>query len=624
MRERTRIAHGESKAEKGAAEVASRAMHRGPPRGPDLTTSTDDGARSLSAAGRAHFEPMVGASLAHAKIRVDAAADRATELAHAEALTHRDSIYIPRARFAPDTAQGHALLAHELAHVPHAAADPTTVFRQPKPHYPSEDEQKELEKVLGRQLQVVPVEPAPDAAPDAPKPATKNVDIGKTLTDDQVRAMATSLVPVFEQALSQFPTTGTPTTTTGSAKEAVSDARRALAAINKEFGAYLDSKVAITDDTSLDTPQLAANHEVSVIYGWDPAEPQTFASEVILHWCPACTAALRPYAATTQAEIRSALHDKVMGDPALANKVEIAAKHAVGGSHAPETHKIRITPYGLTPYADSVHELLHEFTHPAFARAFGQDMTEVFTQYFTEEIAPTPPPKPGDKTFTRGYDLSRIHAMLDAMTGGPLSYQGDSPEESLRLAYFKGRLDLIGFRGTEVEETAVKAAGGVVWDAATAAQELKERNARMLAAQSPHANQLGVGVYFPLGGGSMLGMRYARVLHTRNPPYASSQLYLEGQVLGTLTSDPRRVGASVGLGFERQEPHYYVGAGGRAVATGALGGELDPQVAAEPFFAVGLRAMHYVRVGVEGFALIPVPAVKSTTVGATVTLGVEW
>jgi hypothetical protein len=624
MREFAGIARIDGKAERQASDVGSRAARRPPPPGPELTTPTGDGARSLTAAGRAHFEPLVGAPLDRAKIRVDADADRVTDLAHAKAATHGEHVFIPPSRFAPETTTGHALLAHELAHVPHAAAAPGTLFREPKAHYPSEDEQKELEKILGRQTQVVPAAPQ-DAG--SPPPPTKVVDPRKTMSADEIKAMVDQLFPVFAQALSQFTTTGDPEVKLPDAKSAVENTQRALEAIYKKFGPYLETKVAITDDQTLGTTELAAAHQVSVIYGWDPDEPKTFAKEVMLNFCPACEIALRPYTTHSQMAVRAALETRVMADPVLWRKVEIAAKHAVGGSHAPGTHKIRLTPYGTEPYPNAVHELLHEFTHPAFADAFDQATTEAFTEYFTQEIVGKPDQKadasaPGART-TKTYDLSKMPALQGAMETGPLNWQGDSPEESLRQAYFKGRLDLIGFRGTESEEKSVKDAGGAVWDPALAATELKERNARMLAAQSPHSNVLGVGVYVSTSG-SMLGMRYARVLHTRNPPFASSQLYLEGQVMGTITADPRRVGASVGLGFERQEPSYYVGVGGRALATGALSGHLDPEVAVQPFFAAGFRAMHYVRVGAEAFALVPVPAVKNTSVGATVTLGVEW
>jgi hypothetical protein len=625
MRQLARIASSDSKAERKASEVAARARQRASPRGEELTTATRDGTRSLTTAGRAHFEPLVGAPLDRARIQVGTEADRVTDLAHATALTHRDNIYIPSSRFAPETATGYALLAHELAHVPHAAAAPGTVFREPKAHYPSEDEQKELEKILGRQTQVVPAEP--QDASSTPSPS-KVVDARKTMSPDEVTAMADRLVPVFERALSPFETTGEPDVVLPDAKSAVENTQRALDAIYKKFGTYVETKVAITNDPTLTTPQLAAAHQVSVTYGWDPDEPKTFAVEIMLNFCPDCAAALRPYTTQSQMAVRAALETKLMANPALWKKVEIAAKHSVGGSHTPGTHKIRLTPYGKEPYPNAVHELLHEFTHPAFAAAFDQATTEAFTEYFTEEIVGKPADKPantasGART-TKTYDLSKMDALRGAMGKGPLNWQGDSPEESLRQAYFKGRLDLIGFRGTESEEKMVTAAGGQVWDLAVAAKELAERNARMLAAQAPHSNVAGVGVYFPTSGGSMLGIRYARVLYTRNPPFASSQLYLEGQVLATITGTPRRAGASVGLGFERQEPSYYYGVGGRALATSALSGQLDPTVAVQPFIAAGFRAMHYVRVGAEGFALIPVLSVKDTAVGATVTLGVEW
>jgi len=617
MRAFAQIARRDSRAEQQASDVASRATRVQPPPAP-LTASTSDGARSLTPAGRAHFEPIVGAPLDRANIRVDADADRVTRLAHADAVTCGRDVFIPPSRFAPETSRGHALLAHELAHIPHAAAAPGTVFRQGDAHYPSEAEQRELEKIAGRDTKLAPTPATPAGSPPAP---TKVVDAKKTMSTAEINAMADRLVGTFEQAFeaAPFEKTGEADVVLADAKAAMENTQKALSAIYEKFGAYLDpARIRLTDDQTLSVDQLGATRQVQVTYGWDPNEPETFAVNAMTHFCPACEVELAPYAEISKRAVRVAVKNRLKTNTKLWAKIVTAAKHSVGGSHAPGTHAVRLTPYGKDPYPNAVHELLHEFTHPAFEAAFNGGMTEPFTEYFTEEITGKPQPENGATTIT--YDLSQPNAMRAAMAGPIPGWHSDEAEESLRQAYFKGRLDLIGWRGTEAEEKAVEGLGGRVWDPAVAAKELEARNARALAAQSPHSNLIGLGLFVPLSGGSMLSMRYARVFHAK-PPFATSQLYLEGQVVGTITGDPRRVGGSIGLGYESQKPGHYFDVGARVLGTAAISGPVDPSIALQPFAGVGLRFMH-VRAGVEGFVLVPSTG-KDVTAGATVMISVE-
>jgi hypothetical protein len=195
----------------------------------------------------------------------------------------------------------------------------------------------------------------------------------------------------------------------------------------------------------------------------------------------------------------------------------------------------------------------------------------------------------------------------------------------LRLAYFAGRLDLIGWRPTSPQEqAAVTAAGGSpAWSADTARSYAETYRKQALQAQAPSRNVLGIGLF--LGRKTKVdptvAVRYTRVL-TRSEPYARSQLLLEGQLLGGPISDPRELAASIGIAVEYQEPYLYAAGGVRFVGT-AVPGSATSRLDLSPFVGVGIRAWQPIRVGVEGIVLLPLTG-KGIQYGGGVTLGVEF
>jgi hypothetical protein len=72
--------------------------------------------QALPAADRAFFEPRFGRSLADVRVHTDDRAARAASAANAEAYAVGRDIVFGAGRWAPDTAAGRGLLAHELAH----------------------------------------------------------------------------------------------------------------------------------------------------------------------------------------------------------------------------------------------------------------------------------------------------------------------------------------------------------------------------------------------------------------------------------------------------------------------------------------------------------------------------
>ncbi|MGF1626336.1 MAG: DUF4157 domain-containing protein [Alphaproteobacteria bacterium] len=88
-----------------------------------------DRGRPLDPATRAFFEPRFGRDLSAVRVHDDPASARSARMIGAKAFTIGADIAFARGRYAPDTAPGRALLAHELAHVVQHGSQPGTIFR---------------------------------------------------------------------------------------------------------------------------------------------------------------------------------------------------------------------------------------------------------------------------------------------------------------------------------------------------------------------------------------------------------------------------------------------------------------------------------------------------------------
>jgi hypothetical protein len=619
MRTFMRIAPPRSRVEQRANDAGVRAQRAHmPPVSP--LTARPDGPQTLTPAGRQFYEPVVGASLANVRVHVDDRAERLGKLAGAEAVTRDRDVFIPPSQFAPETARGRALLAHELAHTAQAPAMPGTIFRKDTPHYPSVDEWKEIERILGRHSARPVQKPSPAGSTAAP--TEEIVDPGTTLSATDTDALATKLLVPYRAVVAKLDT-GEPPVSVKSLDEAMNQSGRALKAVQDKFGAYIPTQISLTSDQSSKLGDRVAQHQVLVQYSFGDPDIEAFALTIITTHCPPCKDALDPLTQDSQTAVIDALLKKVHADATLFASVKRAAKH-VGGAYNHSNRRLHLTPYTDDPYGTAVHELVHALTHPAFRAAFAapsqRNVVEGFTEYFAREVAADRDRKGGS------YDepVAKVQSLRDAMKSPYLTFDVDSPEDSLRMAYFSGRLDLIGWRPqTDGEKKAVEAAGGAVaWKEASANTELKARNARAVAKQSPHDNNLGVGLYFQKGGDSMFAVRYARVIE-RSAPFARRQTYLEGQVLGSPTTDPRRLGGSFGIGIELQEPWFYLTGGVRLTGTGALSGAPLPRVDISPFVGVGTRLWQHIRVGADGFVLLPVTKDQKVVPAAGVTVGFE-
>ena len=79
---------------------------------------------------RAFFEPRFGAALSAVRVHADAQAGEMAESIHARAFTWGRNVYFARGEYAPDSARGRRLLAHELTHTLQQGDHPTTVVQR--------------------------------------------------------------------------------------------------------------------------------------------------------------------------------------------------------------------------------------------------------------------------------------------------------------------------------------------------------------------------------------------------------------------------------------------------------------------------------------------------------------
>jgi hypothetical protein len=513
--------------------------------------------------------------------------------------------------------EGRALLGHELAHVAQAQAGETQLRRQEKiePHYPTAAEQQEIGKILAREFGAT--ETASSSAASEPIRERRIA-----LTADQRAQLALRLRQPYLAAINRLDTgEAAPSGRVLDEAEAFDVLARARADIYRHFGGYA-RQLTFTRDVRTTAAARRAANQVLVTFGESATVARDFGRTIASgSHCAECAAQLAPLDQESKDAVVDALVDFALREEG-GRKLQRVAEARVPGGFREDLVRLRLK---LKPeeelYHTAVHEFMHALVHPAFRAVFPKNdpINEGFTEYFTHKLVSSV-----DPSYKAQYD--RVVGIRDAMKG-PFRFMGDEDaEESLRLAYFSGRLDLIGWRASGPdEERAVQAAGGSKqWDAATARRYAEIYQVRARALQAASRNVLGVGFY--LGRGSndkttqTIAARYARVF-ARTEPYARGQLLLEGQLLGSPIGDLRTLGASVGAAAEYQEPYFYLTGGVRLVGTTALGGGTD-RLDLSPFVSLGVRAWQIIRVGAEGYVVIPASG-QGSQFGGGISLGVE-
>ena len=577
--------------------------------------------RTLDQETRGFMEPRFGHDFGGVRVHDDARADAASASVGARAFTVGADIVFRRGEFAPHTPEGRKLLAHELAHVAQGPHGRPRLFRQTavEPHYPTEEEQSKIEEIFSREFEQAEEAPAP--TPGAP--AAPVVRRGRSLNEAEREALANRLRRPYFDALASLDTgaagSGGGALNEAEAFEVVTKAREE---IFKRFGRYAVRQLTLTRDETTTGASRRAADQLLVVFRAAPGVVEATARTIATTHCQECLAGL--------AGLDDASRRAVIGALIAAAQQErseqlqrVAAARVPGAFNRAESRVSLSRGSGKEFYHTVVHELIHALAHPAFTAAFSDEdyINEGFTEYFTRKVV-------GEGSTSYQTQYEKVVSARDAMKGPFLlaTVGGEALEESMRMAYFRGRLDLIGWRpsGPE-EERAVKAAepSAKPWDPATARRYAEIYRTQAKAVQAASRNVLGMGLFFAKGSDDQtVAVRYARVI-AQTEPYAKHRLLLEGQLLGSPVTNPRNaLGASLGIAAEYQEPYFYAGGGVRFVGTAAQAGGAD-RLDASPFVGAGVRAWQTIRVGAEGFVLLPVTG-QEVVYGAGVTLGVEF
>lgn len=103
--------------QKPEASGAATGGYAAPPQLAAQLADTKRGGQPLSSDTRSFMEHSIGADFSGVRIHADERAAEMSEGIHAKAFTHEKDIYFNQGQYAPATAEGKRLLAHELAHV---------------------------------------------------------------------------------------------------------------------------------------------------------------------------------------------------------------------------------------------------------------------------------------------------------------------------------------------------------------------------------------------------------------------------------------------------------------------------------------------------------------------------
>jgi hypothetical protein len=557
------------------------------------------------------------------RLHTDAAAEQSARDVNASAYTVGHDIVFAAGRFAPATQQGRRLLAHELTHVVQqsgadnaASADAgrSRLFRQPaEAHYPTEEEQHNIEELLRRNRKTTTVVTTPTGAQVTVK--------GRKLSPDQVTELAARLQAPFLETLDSMDRRSSETTGGLDEKEALEVVKSAREALLERFGKYTTRTATLTLDPKTTPQQRKAAGQVLIIFG-DPDAAAALARTIIETHCEKCASELNDLEEDSKDAVIDAT--KAAALQSHGDQLRRVARKVVPGKHSEDAKiTLRLTERAAF-FHTAVHELVHQLAHPAFHAAFldERNVIEGFTDYFAHQIYG------GDVDPGYAKMVEKIQGVRAAMRG-PFHLVSDQPaEESLRQAYFGGHLEYIGWVANSAEEqAAVDAAhtqlkeSSKQWDAATAREWAAVYRAQAQAQQAASSNVLQVGLFFAQKSSDTIAVRYTRVI-ARTEPFAKGQLFLEGQVLASPSTNPGALGLSLGIGGEYQEPHFYAGGGVRFVGT-TLPGTGTNRLDVSPFVGAGFRPWQTIRVGAEGFALLPVTG-QDKALGAGVTVGVEF
>ena len=572
--------------------------------------------RPLDPSLRAFFEPQFGHDFSRVRVHSDPVGEQSAREVNAHAYTIGHDIVFAKDQFAPETSKGRQLIAHELSHVveqSRSGTQPGRILRKPaEPHYPSQDEKEEIDKLIKRNYSTTRVVTSSTGETSESK--------GKKLTTDEVKQLAARLEGPWIAELNRLDLSSRNSETLNRT-DAFDSVKSAREDILKKFGSYTSQTLSLTQDTTLTEAARKAAGQVLVVLG-DPDAGRTLAANILDTQCEECAEAFVDVDESSKTAVTSFFMATVV--PRHEAQLKRVAEKVVPGKHT-EDARITLRLTNDKFYQTAVHELIHQLAHPAFTAAFKDQVNiiEGFTDYFAHQVY-------GGKV-DRGYEkvVEKIQKVRDVMRGPFQFVKDEAGEESLRQAYFMGKLEYIGWTANNDKERkavaeAHKEAGEPdspgEWNATTAGEYAKKYHKEAFEHQAPSRNVLSVGLLLMKDSTDTIAVRYARVI--ARTELARGQLYLEGQVISEPSKNPTVFGGSVGIGGEYQEPYFYAGGGLRFTRTD-LPGTGTNRLDVTPFVGFGFRPWQIFRAGLEGFVAVPTDDKKEKAWGLGVTVGIE-
>ncbi|MFT3774910.1 MAG: DUF4157 domain-containing protein [Minicystis sp.] len=491
--------------EKKGAVMTKRAPGGGAlaPGAADLAVHTASrGGAPLSQATRALFEPRFGQDFGRVRVHTDGEAARAAQAVQARAYTVGRDIVFGRGQFAPGTAEGQRLLAHELTHVVQqgaASAGPRIVSRAVDQHagatLPDANQQRDI------QNQLTPAKSAPSGAAPPAWDGAADASGGVTAAAQANRdALKKELIAALDADLTaaNAKVANVKAQRTVPMKSFEGPARAAKRVTDAKFGAFAKGAVLTADQSAARAAQqfTAGNN---LLDSTDPAARTKSGTGIDaagqLDWMiesvPDCRKAQNSHhflpASGTPEE--AFLKAEIVTPYLAGHKAELEEYDQYLFALAGDKGTVLITPrvkpgfsdtapQGQTPDAERalywrgwqtlVHEYIHTLEHPTLASMPGGNnsrvITEGFCEMFTREVMADEMPGAGTNVTLRTEIEGRDNGVpSDAIMASPYktpgpyvayvtaaehirdqSLGGAGGESAVRAAFFQGHVEMLG------------------------------------------------------------------------------------------------------------------------------------------------------------------------------------
>jgi Domain of unknown function (DUF4157) len=625
--------------------------------------SIKTGGEPLRPASRNFFEQRFGHDFSSVRIHSDDRAARSAKGINALAYTTGQHIVFGAGDYSPDTHAGQKLLAHELTHVvQQASTSQPRLMRAPadpaeKAHYPTQQEQEQVKPIFNPQQTQ-----AEESGSTTVDPVTKpnefrtemkdcmNDYIGRVLPGAQARESSStsldltqvqSMADVVQKEVEKF------------FKPYLTAAVRSPDEKKRLDEFKLRNTIHMVSSKHPDATLIACNWlssrmadacgkkigDFNVMASINKAKDSCFPAT------PSSTPSTTP-APTPPGERDQTLFQSVRDDILSARKSDLetivkfqSSFEAFGESFIQDKIKPETSDTGnmtmrrgrWQAFGTIIHEMLHAIAHEKFNEAISgierqgigvEGFAEYFARIVYNDVRQRAATDDALRASIEGVNEPFNIDLAPDRTGGTYDKYVDAVEqikteiagneESLRVAYFMGKVEYIGLGG---------------WNAQDA-----ERHE---ALRHP-ANTLGFGAVLTGDTRGLLTVNYARFVYGRGKPFEiglGPQIYYltpgEHKEADVTVPEAGRLGVSVRGMLQYSWPNFYIRGSFGAGASATFDKPFEQSVRLDliPGAEAGVR-IGWARVGAGAQALIPIwggpVGEKTTKVGGFLGVSAEW